>query len=205
MPTLIGNANTLKIANNLCFWQYFLSSIQDHLFRCTSARGGYRGANSTLPVTSFGLHVERRCTDISHTKLYFPNVTGLVQRIVRFVMRTEPKASYRMVQYKYAYHYTLLTINDCQLYALLINVIILNVKTQEMHEELTMVRHIFESPWRWRQSPAGKHSLSGETEHRQSPRVSTWTRRESDSNPAWPAQSWNPYRRSAHDSPRSPL
>ncbi len=29
-----------------------------------------------------------------------------VQRIVRFVMRTEPKASYRTVQYEYAYRYT---------------------------------------------------------------------------------------------------
>ncbi len=31
---------------------------------------------------------------------------GLVQRIVRFVMRTEPKALYRTVQYEYAYRYT---------------------------------------------------------------------------------------------------
>ncbi len=31
---------------------------------------------------------------------------GLVQRIVRFVMCTEPKASYRTVQYEYAYRYT---------------------------------------------------------------------------------------------------
>ncbi len=42
---------------------------------------------------------------IFHT-LYFPNVIGLVQRIVRFVMRTEPKASHRTVQYEYAYRYT---------------------------------------------------------------------------------------------------
>ncbi len=34
---------------------------------------------------------------------YFPNVIGLVQRIVRFVMRTELKASYRTVQYEYVY------------------------------------------------------------------------------------------------------
>ncbi len=39
-------------------------------------------------------------------KLYFPNVIGLVQQIVRFVTRTEPKASYWTVQYEYAYHYT---------------------------------------------------------------------------------------------------
>ncbi len=38
--------------------------------------------------------------------LYFPNIVGLIQRIVRFVMRTEPKASYRTVQYEYAYRYT---------------------------------------------------------------------------------------------------
>ncbi len=31
---------------------------------------------------------------------------GLVQRIVRFVMCTEPKASYRTVQYEYTYRYT---------------------------------------------------------------------------------------------------
>ncbi len=37
---------------------------------------------------------------------YFPNVIGLVQQIVRFVMCTEPKASYRTVQYEYAYRYT---------------------------------------------------------------------------------------------------
>ncbi len=46
-------------------------------------------------------------TDISHTlSFYFPNIIGLVQRIVRFVMRTELKASYRTVQYEYAYRYT---------------------------------------------------------------------------------------------------
>ncbi len=34
--------------------------------------------------------VEHSGTDISHTKLfYFPNIIGLVQRIVRFVMRTK--------------------------------------------------------------------------------------------------------------------
>ncbi len=34
----------------------------------------------------------------THFKLfYFPNVLGLVQRIVRFIMRTELKASYRTV------------------------------------------------------------------------------------------------------------
>ncbi len=37
---------------------------------------------------------------------YFPNIIGLVQRIVRFVMCTEPKASYRTVQYEYVYRYT---------------------------------------------------------------------------------------------------
>ncbi len=43
----------------------------------------------------------------THFKLfYFPNIIGLVQRIVRFVMRTEPKASYRTVQYKYVYRYS---------------------------------------------------------------------------------------------------
>ncbi len=37
-------------------------------------------------------------TDISHTLIfYFPNVTGVVQRLVWFVMRPEPKASYRTV------------------------------------------------------------------------------------------------------------
>ncbi len=46
-------------------------------------------------------------TDISHTLSSFIfNIIGLVQRIIRFVMRTEPKASYRTVQYKYAYCYT---------------------------------------------------------------------------------------------------
>ncbi len=37
---------------------------------------------------------------------YFPIIIGLVQRIVRFVMHTEPKASCRMVQYEYPYRYT---------------------------------------------------------------------------------------------------
>ncbi len=43
----------------------------------------------------------------THFKLfYFPNIIGLVQRIVRFVMRTEPKTSYRTVQNEYTYRYT---------------------------------------------------------------------------------------------------
>ncbi len=33
-------------------------------------------------------------------------VIDLVQRLVRFVLRTEPKASYRTVQYEYMYRYT---------------------------------------------------------------------------------------------------
>ncbi len=37
---------------------------------------------------------------------YFPNIIELVQRIIRFVMHTGPKASYRTVQYEYAYRYT---------------------------------------------------------------------------------------------------
>ncbi len=45
-------------------------------------------------------------TDISHTlSSYFQNIIGLVQQVVRFVTRTEPKASYQMVQYEYAYRY----------------------------------------------------------------------------------------------------
>ncbi len=40
----------------------------------------------------------------THFKLfYFPNIIGLVRRIIRFVMRTKPKTSYRMVQYVYRY------------------------------------------------------------------------------------------------------
>ncbi len=51
--------------------------------------------------------VERSGSDISRTLSFcFPNVIELVQRIVRFVMRTEPKASYRTVQCKYTYRYT---------------------------------------------------------------------------------------------------
>ncbi len=45
-----------------------------------------------------GCLVERSGTDISHTlSFYFPNIVGLVQQIVRFVMRTEPKTSYRTI------------------------------------------------------------------------------------------------------------
>ncbi len=79
-----------------------------HTHTILPSKGGYHGADSTLPVTSFGL----RCWAqwhwyFTHFKLfYFPNVIGLVQWIVRFVMRTEPKASYRTVQYEYAYRYT---------------------------------------------------------------------------------------------------
>ncbi len=52
--------------------------------------------------------VALRTLYFTHLKLfYFPNVIGLVQRIVRFVMHTEPKASYRTVQCEYAYHYSL--------------------------------------------------------------------------------------------------
>ncbi len=46
------------------------------VFRRTPARGGYHGADSTMPVTLFGLLgiVERSGTDISHTlSFYFPN------------------------------------------------------------------------------------------------------------------------------------
>ncbi len=42
----------------------------------------------------------------THFKIFhFPNIIGLVQRTVRFVMRTEPRSSYRTVQYEYAYCY----------------------------------------------------------------------------------------------------
>ncbi len=55
-----------------------------------------------------GCIVECSGTDISHTlSSYFPNIIGLVQRTVRFVMRTVPKASYRTVQYEYAYRFTI--------------------------------------------------------------------------------------------------
>ncbi len=58
-------------------------------------------------VRRLGCVIEHSGTDISHTlSFYFPNVIGLVQRIVRFVMHTEPKASSRTVQYEYAYRYT---------------------------------------------------------------------------------------------------
>ncbi len=54
------------------------------------ARAGYHWADSTLPVTSFELPVERsalRTLYYTHFKLfYFPNVIGLVQRIVRFIL-----------------------------------------------------------------------------------------------------------------------
>ncbi len=56
------------------------------------------GQTARRPLRPLGYIVERSGTDISHTlSFYFPNVIGLVQRIVRFVMRTEPNASYRMV------------------------------------------------------------------------------------------------------------
>ncbi len=46
-------------------------------------------------------------TYFTHFKLfYLTNVKGLVKRIIRFVMRTEPKASYWTVQYEYVYCYT---------------------------------------------------------------------------------------------------
>ncbi len=70
-------------------------------------RGGGRGQTAHCLLRRLGCVVERSGTDISHTlSFYFPNVIGLVQRIFRFVMRTEPKASYRTVQYEYAYRYT---------------------------------------------------------------------------------------------------
>ncbi len=65
------------------------------------------GQTARCLLRCLGCVVERSGTDISHTlSFYFPNVIGLVQRIIRFVMRTEPKASYRTVQYEYAYRYT---------------------------------------------------------------------------------------------------
>ncbi len=79
--------NPLNIASDICFSQYLWLS---------------------LPVTSFGL----RCSAqwhwyFTHFKLfYFPYVIGLVHRMVGFVMRSEPKAEYRTVQYEYMYRYT---------------------------------------------------------------------------------------------------
>ncbi len=60
------------------------------VFRRSPARGGYRGTDSTLLSA-----VAMRTLYFTHLKLFnFPNIV-LVQRIVRFVMRTVPKASYR--------------------------------------------------------------------------------------------------------------
>ncbi len=73
---------------------------------CLSTHPSKRRLSQTArcPVRCLGCVVE--CSDISHTlSFYFPNVIELVQRIVRFVMRTEPKASYRTVQYEYMYIY----------------------------------------------------------------------------------------------------
>ncbi len=65
------------------------------------------GQTARCLLRRLGCVVERSGTDISHTlSFYFPNVIELVQRIVRFVMRTEPKASSRTVQYEYTYRYT---------------------------------------------------------------------------------------------------
>ncbi len=65
------------------------------------------GQTARCLLRRLGCVVERSGTDNSHTlSFYFSNVIGLVQRIVRFVMRTEPKASYRTVQYEYMYRYT---------------------------------------------------------------------------------------------------
>ncbi len=65
------------------------------------------GQTALCLLCRLGCVVEHSGTDISHTlSFYFPDVIGLVQRIVRFVMRTEPKASYRTVQYEYVYRYT---------------------------------------------------------------------------------------------------
>ncbi len=65
------------------------------------------GQTARCLLRRLGCVVEHSGTDISHTlSFYFSNVIGLVQRIVRFVMRTELKPSYRTVQYEYAYRYT---------------------------------------------------------------------------------------------------
>ncbi len=66
------------------------------------------GQTARCLLRRLGCVVERSGTDISHTlSFYFPNVIVLVQRFVQFVMRNEPKASYRKVRYEYAYRYTL--------------------------------------------------------------------------------------------------
>ncbi len=104
--------NTLKIANNWCFWQYlWLSSIQDHRLSTHPSKGRLsRGRQHVACYVAWAAllsAVALRTLYFTHFKLfYFPNVIGLVQRIVRFVMRTEPKALYRTVQYEYAYRYT---------------------------------------------------------------------------------------------------
>ncbi len=52
--------------------------------------------------------VALRTLYFTHFKLFISkrNRISPTNRIVRFVMRTEPKASYRKVQYEYAYRYT---------------------------------------------------------------------------------------------------
>ncbi len=93
--------NSLNIANNWCFWQYlWLSSIQDHRLSTHPSKGrlslGRQHVACYVIWTALLSAVALRTLYFSHFKLFcFPNVIGLVQWIVRFVMRTEPKASYK--------------------------------------------------------------------------------------------------------------
>ncbi len=107
---------TIKVKTiflQICFWQYlWLSSIHDHRLSMQPSKG-YRGAfcsvcpsanvtpleDSTLLITSLGLPCWAH---------WDPNRISPTNRIVRFVMHTKGKASYRMVQYKYVYRDTIL-------------------------------------------------------------------------------------------------
>ncbi len=102
----------LLILQIICFWQYlWLSSIQDHRPSMHPSKGrvslGRQHDAGYVVWAALLSAVALRTLYFTHFKLfYFPNVIGLVQWIIRFVMRTEPKASYRTVQYEYVYRYT---------------------------------------------------------------------------------------------------
>ncbi len=91
-PTPIRNAGSLSV---------FKQQLKTHLFRhyLTSRSSSFdapqqgeviTGQTARCLLCHLGCVIECSGTDISHTlSFYFPNVIGLVQRIVRFVMRTE--------------------------------------------------------------------------------------------------------------------
>ncbi len=103
--------NPVNIANNWCFW-LSLAIVDTRSCDAPQQEEVITGQTACCLLHHLDCLVERSDSEniIFHTleALLFSkfNGTSPTNRIVRFVMRTKLKASYRMVQYEYVYRYT---------------------------------------------------------------------------------------------------